>query len=213
MGPIQIFILGFEDFQATAGIAVELEALREAGTIRVVDARFLLKDGEEDLVAVRASDLDDTEREDLRVATGALMGLGAGALLGDEEGAAAGMVLGADAALGVGEIGMSDAEIAALGDEMEVGDALMLLVIENAWAAGLAGAIPGAGVVFAQQDYHRPEGPVALGAMLGLEVALEEANMERRDLRKCGKGVSSPSFGGRRLPSWRDSGHRQRGHP
>ena len=174
MGPIQIFILGFQDFLATGGIAAELEALSEAGTIRVVDARFLLKDGEDDLLAVRASDLDDTEREDLRAAAGALIGLGAGAVLGEEEGAAAGMILGAEAALGVGEIGMSDAEIAALGDEMEVGDALMLLVIENVWAAGLAGAIREAGVVFAQQDYLRPEGLVALGAMLGLEVALEE---------------------------------------
>ena len=49
---------------------------------------------------------------------------------------------------------------------------LLLLVIENVWAAGLAGAIRDAGVVFAQQDFVSPEGLVALGAMLGLEVAL-----------------------------------------
>ena len=173
MGPIQIFLLGFEDFQATGRIAAELTELSDAGTIRIIDARFLLKDSDNEVVAVRVSDLDDNEREDLRAAAGALVGLGAGAVLGGEEGAAAGLILGADAAFGVGELGLSEAEIGALAEELEVGDALLLLVIENVWAAGFANAIRGAGVVFAQQVYLSPEGLVALGAMLGLEVALD----------------------------------------
>ena len=173
MGPIQIFLLGFEDFQATGGVAAELAALSDAGTVRIIDARFLVKDGPDDVVALRASDLDDAEREELRAAAGALVGLGAGAVLGGEEGAAAGLILGADAAMGIGEVGMSDADIAALGHELDVGEALMLLVIENVWATGLAAALRDAGVVYAEQDYLRPEGLVALGAMLGLEVALD----------------------------------------
>ena len=87
-------------------------------------------------------------------------------MLGGEGGAAAG--------LGVGELGLSEAEIGTLAEELAVGDALLLLVIENVWAAGFANAIRGAGVVFAQQDYLSPEGLVALGAMLGLEVALDD---------------------------------------
>lgn len=173
MGPIQIFVLGFEDFQATGGIAAELAALSDAGIVRVIDARFLLKDSADEVLALRVSELDDAEREDLRAAAGALIGLGAGAVLGGEEGAIEGMVLGADAAMGFGGVGMSDAELAALADELEVGDALLLLVLENIWATGLAAAFRDAGVVFAQQDYLAPEGLVALGAMLGLEVALE----------------------------------------
>jgi hypothetical protein len=172
MSPIQILLLGFEDFHATGGIADELTALSDAGTIRIVDARFLLKESDDEVVAVRVSDLDDSEREDLRAAAGALVGLGAGAVLGGDDGAATGLVLGADAAMNVGEIGLSEAEIGELAEELAVGDALLLLVIENVWAAGLAGAIRDAGVVFAQQDYLSPEGLVALGAMLGLEVAL-----------------------------------------
>ena len=172
MGPIQILLLGFEDFRATGGIADELTALSDAGTIRIIDARFLLKESEDEVVAVRVSDLDDSEREDLRAAAGALVGLGAGAVLGGDAGAAAGLVLGADAAMAVGERGVSAAEIGELADEREVGAALLLLVIENVWAAGLAGAIRDAGAVFAQQDYLSPEGLIALGAMLGLEVAL-----------------------------------------
>jgi hypothetical protein len=173
MGPIQVFVFGFESFQATGGIAAELEALSDSGTIRLIDVRFLLKEGEDDLLVIRASDLDDLEREDLRAAAGALIGLGAGEVLGGDEGAAAGMILGADAALGIGELGLSDDDLEALGDELEVGDALMLLVVEHVWATGLRDALRDAGVVFARQDFVTPEGLVALGELLGLEVALE----------------------------------------
>jgi hypothetical protein len=173
MGPIQIWLLGFEDFMATGAIADELATLSEAGIIRVVDARFLLKDGEDDLVVARITELDEAEREDLRAAAGALIGLGAGAVLGGEEGAVAGAVLGADAALDVGQIGLTADEVAALGSEMELGDALLLLVLENVWATGLRDALRDGGLVFAEQDYLTPEGLVALGAMLGTEAAFE----------------------------------------
>jgi hypothetical protein len=173
MGPIQIWVLGFEDFMATGAIADELAALSEAGIIRVVDARFLLKETEEDLVVTRVTELDESEREDLRAAAGALIGLGAGAVLGGEEGAIAGAILGADAALDVGQIGLTADEVVALGSEMELGDALLLLVLENVWATGLRDALRDGGLVFAEQDYVTPEGLVALGTMLGIEAALE----------------------------------------
>lgn len=173
MGPIQIFLLGFEDFRATGSIAAELIALSDAGTIRIVDARLLLRESADEVSAVRISDLDDSDREHLRAAVGALVGLGAGAVLGGEDGATAGLILGADAALDAGELGLSAAEIGQLAEELEVGDALLLLVIENAWAAGFADAIRESGVVFAQQDYVSLEGLVALGAMLGLDVATD----------------------------------------
>lgn len=173
MGPIQIFVLGFEDFLATGGIARELVKLSDEGTIRIIDARFLLKDDDDELVAIRVSDLDAAEREDLRAAAGALMGLGAGAVIGGEAGAAEGAILGAEAALDIGEIGFSADDIAALGEAMEVGDAFLLLVLENVWATGLRDALREAGVVFARQDFVTPEGLVALGALLGVEAELE----------------------------------------
>lgn len=174
MGPIQVFILGFEDFLVTGGIATELQKLSDQGIITIIDARFMLKDAEDEVIALRVSDLDDEEREELRAAAGALMGLGAGAVLGGEEGAEMGAVLGADAAMQVGELGLSAEDVAAIGDDMEVGDALLLLVIENAWAAGLRDALREAGVVYARQEYVTPEGLIALGAMLGLEAELED---------------------------------------
>ncbi len=59
--------------------------MSDAGTIRVVDARFLLKQSNDEVLAVRMSDLDDSEREDLRAAAGALIGLGAGTVLAYSE--------------------------------------------------------------------------------------------------------------------------------
>ncbi|MEA1902698.1 MAG: DUF1269 domain-containing protein [Actinomycetota bacterium] len=173
MGPIQIFLLEFEDFQATGGIATELEALSAAGTIRVVDARFLLKEAEDELVALRASELDEVEREDLRAAAGAFIGLGAGAVLAGDDGALAGAILGADAAIGAGPVGLTDEDIMSIGDTLDVGEALLLLVIENVWASGLRNALRDAGLVYVEQDYLTPEGLVALGALLGLAAASE----------------------------------------
>jgi len=173
MGPIQIFLLGFEDLRAIGGIADELTASSDAGTIRIVDARLLLKDSADEVVAVSGSDLDDSEREVLRAAAGPLLSLGAGSVLGGKDGAASGPVLGADAALDIDELGLSAAEIGELAEELAVGDVLLLLVIENVWAAGLANALRKADVVFAQQDYLSAGGLVALGALLGSEVALD----------------------------------------
>lgn len=172
MGPIQIFLLGFEDFQATGGIVAELESLGEAGIIRVLDARFLMKESDDELIAARASDLTDSEREDLRMAAGALMGMGAGAVLGgDDESVLAGALLGADAALAAGPVGMSEEDIVTMGEALEVGEALLLLVLENVWATGLRDALRAAGLVYAEQDYLTPEGLVALGALLGIEAS------------------------------------------
>ncbi len=173
MGPIQVFLLEFEDFQATGGVAAELSALSDAGTIRILDARFLLKESENELLAIRASDLSDEEREDLRAAAGALMGFGAGAILGDDDVALAGALLGAEAALASGPVGFTAEDIDTIGDDLEVGDGLLLLIIENVWATGLRNALRGAGLVYMEQDYLTPEALVALGGLLGLQAALE----------------------------------------
>lgn len=165
-----MFVLGFSDFVVTGRIAAELEALSDAGTIRVVDARFLLKDSEDEVMAVRATDLGDAERADLRAAAGALLGFGAGAVAAGEDGAVAGALLGAEAAFG-SELGFDADQIDALGEEMQVGDALLLLVIENVWAEGLRNALRDAGLTSARQDYVTPEGLIALGALLGAGAA------------------------------------------
>lgn len=173
MGPLQLFLLGFEDFTASGEVAGELLKLSDAGTIRIIDARILHREADGDLAAARMSDLDDAERADLRASAGALFGLGAGAVLGGDEGAAIGLAVGAEATLDMGEIGLTAAEVAELAAELQPGDAVLVLLIENVWAEGFATALRNAGVTAAQQDYITPEGLVELGAIFGAELAVE----------------------------------------
>jgi hypothetical protein len=100
-----------------------------------------------------------------------MVGFGAGAAFGGDEAALARAILGADAALGAGEVGLTDEDIYTIGDAIDVGDALLLLVIENVWATELRNALRNAGLVHTEQDYLTPEGLCALGALLGLEAA------------------------------------------
>ena len=91
IGPIQTFVIGFPDNSLFEGrIAEELRRLSDVGQIRIVDAVFVLREGD-DVAALSVSDLDEDQRAELRSAVGALIGLGvAGA-----EGAVAGAELGA----------------------------------------------------------------------------------------------------------------------
>jgi hypothetical protein len=171
MGPVQIMLLEFEDFRP-AGIAEELLALSDAGTIRVLSARFVVKDDEGDIAVLSASDLSDDEQADLRAAAGALIGLGAGAVLGGEEGAEAGLELGAEAGWVGG--GLTDEDIADIGEDLEPGEALLMLVLELCWAEGLRDAFRDAGVVGVHAHFVTPEGLIALGALLGAAASEED---------------------------------------
>ena len=91
IGPIQAFVIGFPDNDLFEGrIAEELGRLSDVGQIRIVDAVFVMREGD-DVAALSVSDLDDDQRAELRSAVGALVGLG----VAGEEGAVAGAELGA----------------------------------------------------------------------------------------------------------------------
>ena len=45
-GPIQVFVIGFDDFEATGRIMSELRRVRRRGLIRLIDVLFVL-DSEE----------------------------------------------------------------------------------------------------------------------------------------------------------------------
>ena len=91
IGPIQAFVVGFPSNDLFEGrIADELARLSEIGQIRIVDAVFVIREGD-DIAAVSVSALDDDQRAELRAAVGALVGLGVagadGAVAGAEAGA------------------------------------------------------------------------------------------------------------------------------
>ncbi len=97
IGPIQGFVIGFPDSDLFEGrIAEELARLSDVGQIRIVDAVFVLRDGDE-VDAVSVSDLDDEQRAELRTVVGALVGLGVGGVEGAEAGADLGASIDPDA--------------------------------------------------------------------------------------------------------------------
>ena len=66
IGPIQAFVIGFPDNDLFEGrIADELARLSDIGQIRIVDAVFVVREGD-DVAILSVSDLDDDQRTELR---------------------------------------------------------------------------------------------------------------------------------------------------
>ena len=168
IGPIQAFVIGFPDNDVFEGrIADELARLSDVGQIRIVDAVFVVREGD-DVAALSVSDLDDDQRAELRAAVGALVGLG----VAGGEGAAAGAELGAS--VDVDAATAAEVIAAALIDELPDGSSALVLAIEHLWAVPLRDAVRDAGGVVLGHRSLTPEELVVFGMDLG--DALEGAN-------------------------------------
>ena len=161
IGPIQAFVIGFPDNDLFEGrIAEELGRLSDVGQIRIIDAVFVMREGD-DVAALSVSDLDDDQRAELRAAVGALIGLGvAGA-----EGAVAGAELGAS--VDADAPSASELVAAALLDDLPDGSSALVLAIEHLWAIPLRDAVRDAGGVVIGHRSLTPEELVAFGMDLG----------------------------------------------
>ena len=118
-GPIQVFVVGFDQFEAKGKIMAELRRVRKRGVIRLVDLLFVEKDQRGNIKStMHATDLNEDERERLGAVAGGLIGLGAGG----SEGVAGGAELGA---LKVAErdYGMSTEQLQNLADDIPAGAA------------------------------------------------------------------------------------------
>ena len=91
---------------------------------------------------------------------GALVGLGAGGA----EGAEIGAVAGAISALDEYEYGLDAESILRIANDIPLGAAAMLAVIEHRWAIGLRDAMRASGGILIAQDFLSPEALIALGA-------------------------------------------------
>ena len=148
IGPIQAFVIGFPDNDLFEGrIAEELARLSDVGQIRIIDAVFVIRDGD-DIAVLSVSDLDDDQRADLRAAVGALVGLG----VAGGEGAIAGAELGAS--IDADAPTVAEAVAVALLYDLPDGSSALVLAIEHLWAVPLRDAVRDAGGIV-----HRP--PVA----------------------------------------------------
>ena len=176
IGPIQAVVIGFPENDLFEGrIAEELERLSDVGQIRIIDAVFVMREGD-DVSVLSVSDLDDDQRAELRSAVGALIGLG----VAGGEGAVVGAALGASADADA----PTAAESVAVGllDELPDGSSALVLAIEHLWAIPLRDAVRDAGGVVVGHRSLTVEDLIAFGMALGdaaeLEAELEAAEAE-----------------------------------
>lgn len=170
-GPIQVFVIGFEELEAAEGILAELRRVRRRGVIRLVDLLVVHKNLEGDITsAMQLTDFSEDERMRLGALAGGLLGLEIGGLEGAVTGADMGTL-----AVAAHDYGLSAEELSDLADVIPPGSAAAILVIEHHWATGLRDAIVEAGGELLLQAMLTPEALTGMGGALDAALAAEEA--------------------------------------
>jgi uncharacterized membrane protein len=166
IGPIQMIVVGFEHPEFKGEIATELQALRDRGDIRLIDALAVLKAEDGSVAALEGSDLSEDEAMEMGAVIGGLIGLGAGGEEGMEAGALAGAMLIADEY----EYGVDPEGLEAIADDLPPGGAALFALVEHRWALGLKHAIRDAGGILVAQDFLSPDALIGVGAALAARV-------------------------------------------
>ncbi len=117
IGPVDYAVLAFPGNQFKGEIAPALADLVEAGTIRLIDAAFVSKDENGDVLAFELTELAPDVQEALDALNIEVQGL------------------------------FNDEELQAVGEELELDSSAAVLVWENVWAREVAQAIRDAGGV------------------------------------------------------------------
>lgn len=166
LGPVQMLILGFEDPQFKGEALAELQKLRDADIIRVIDAMVVWKDEDGNVTVLKDTDLTGEEMGEFGAIVGGLIGLGAEG----EEGLEAGAEMGAEAMEG----GVFDDEdVWYAVDAIPKNTAAAVALFEHRWAIPFRDAILRAGGFVLADEWIHPKDLVAVGLM-----AAEEAGAE-----------------------------------
>ena len=137
VGPVDIIVIGYPAGSPMTGEAADiLVGLVDAGIVRILDAMFVAKDEAGEVSGFEAKGLDDKNVGSFEVFDGASSGM-----LGDED-------------------------IASAGDVLEPGEAAVIIVYENRWAAPFAAAVRrNGGQLLASQRIPVPDVIAALDAL------------------------------------------------
>jgi len=165
IGPVQLFVLGFDNPEFHGEIIAELDRLKDSGTIRVIDALAVHKDANGDIEIAHLSNLTRDEAIEIGTVIGALVGLG----VDGEEGMELGAVLGAEAGAEGLEV-FTDDDAWDVIEDIPNDSAAALILVEHHWAVGLRDAVANAGGFRISDGFIDPIDLVAVGL-----VAEEEA--------------------------------------
>lgn len=158
LGPLQLLVVAFEKPALDGSILAEVNALRDKGLIRLVEALAVYKDEEGDILSLEGTDLSYDEFVGAGHTIGALIGLRDGSLEEAKQ-AAAQMAINAD---DLYENGLTDERIQGIAERIPEGGGAMLLLVEHAWLKPLRNVVREQGGIVLAQDFLSPE------ALLGL---------------------------------------------
>jgi hypothetical protein len=158
LGPVQVIAVEFDNTDRLQGQVLEaLDELTPLGAARIIDALFVAKEDNGDLIAVEAGDAGD-EDEVLGELVGQLLGFS----FEDADEADRAVVDAGDTSV----MGISPADIERIGDDLAPGTGALVMLVEHRWAAGLRDAVASAGGRMVAQGFLTPDGLMLLGAEL-----------------------------------------------
>jgi uncharacterized membrane protein len=163
VGPVQLIVLGFAHPEFRGEILDELQRLREADTIRVIDALAVYKDTQGEVAILEMSNLTTEEEIELGAKIGALVGVGA---FGDNDEAVERVALaGAETAAEEGVSVFSAEDAWDVVEDIPEDTAALLLMIEHHWAVPLRNAVARAGGFRIADGFVSPYDLVEIGLM------------------------------------------------
>lgn len=160
LGPIQILTIGFPGNRFRGEILPELERLKKAGIVRLVDLLVVRKDTTGAIATLTSTDLEWEEALDFGAKVGELIGWGAAGPEGAELGALAGA---ADTA---GGHVLDEEDVHAIATAIPPGMSAAVALIEHVWSGPLRDAIARAGGVELDNEWMRADDLVRLGLSL-----------------------------------------------
>ena len=156
MGPIQMTSFAFPGNRFKGEILPELEKLKKAGIVRVVDLLLVRKDELGNVMVTTASDLDWHEAVSFGSYVGALAGYAATGPAGIEQGAMAGAAELADGHL------FDEDDVFRVTQSLPKNMSAVLVLFEHLWAKPMLDAVDRAGGIELSNDWVRPEEVVSV---------------------------------------------------
>jgi uncharacterized membrane protein len=165
IAPLQLLVVAFDEPDFSGKIAEELNKVRDAKLIRIVDGLVVHKDKTGHIQTVEKSDLSFEEVGEYGAVLGALLGLGSG----DEN-----IVKDVSSSMQATfeeryEFGLDKEDVANIADELQEDSAALFLLIEHVWATPLRDAMRQANGVLLAQDFLSPELLIGIGAQAHAE--------------------------------------------
>jgi uncharacterized membrane protein len=161
MGPIQMLSVAFPGNRFKGEILPELERLKEAKIVRVIDLLMVRKDALGNVMVLTASDLDWDEAISFGSYAGALAGYAAAGAAGIEAGAMAGAAELADGHL------FNEDDVFRVTQSLANNMSAALVLLEHLWAKPLLEAVDRAEGVELSNDWIRPEEIVTITPKTG----------------------------------------------